>query len=168
MLKNSYFFVGPSKMIKKQLGVFAKRNYNKKELLFIIKGPILKNRTRGSFSVDLNHHIDPLKNGKKDFGYYTNHSCNPNAFISIIDKSYRKPHIEVIARRKIKKGKEITIDYASFEYETTIDNSRCGCGQKVCRGKIFGFKNLPYKIKEKYKKEGIVPDYLIELDAENI
>lgn len=164
MLENNCLVVKQSKILKNQLGVITKRNYKRGELLFIVKGPILKRRTKYSFSVDLDRHIDPrLVNGKKDFGHYTNHSCNPNAFASIIDKDCKTPYIEIISRREIKKGEEVTIDYASFEYETVVDGLQCNCGQKRCRGKIFGFKDLPYDVKIKYRKDGIVPSYLMKL-----
>jgi len=63
--------------------------------------------------------------------HYINHSCTPNAFMAII-----RDHILFFARRDIKPGEEITIDY-----ETTLhdDDKRCICGAMSCRGTI----NLP-------------------------
>lgn len=125
-----------------------------------MKGPIVKLRTKYSFPINLNHHIDPISPGG-DFGHYTNHSCNPNAINS--SRMGIKPYIKVIARKKINKDEEITIDYASFEYETSIDGLECKCSQKICRGIIFGFKDLPLSTIKKYKKEDIIPTYLVNI-----
>lgn len=168
MVENKDLVVSKSKEIGGQLGVVAKRDFNKGDLLFKVIGPLLTERTKYSFPVDLNLHIDPvLENGEGDFGYYTNHSCDPNAFVSIIKRESEDPYIEIIARKDIKSGEEVTIDYSSFEYETVAEGESCNCGQESCRGKISGFKNLPTDIKEKYKNEDIIPDYLIRLDLQN-
>lgn len=172
-IRNSYTYVGkyflvigPSKILKNQRGVIAKKNYKKGELLFTIKGPILKNRTKYSFAIDLNLNIEPQSTSEgENFGHYTNHSCDPNAFIRIVEKDSKNPYpyIEVAARKAIKKGEEITVDYASFEYNTSVDGLRCRCDQRKCRGEISGFKDLPFSIRENYKKEGIISNYLIKL-----
>ena len=164
MIERSYLIVGQSNILKNQRGVIAKKDYKKGELLFNVKGPISKHKTKYSFPIDLKLNIDPrLNNGKENFGHYTNHSCIPNAFIRVIEKVNNEAYIEVIARKDIKKGDEVVTDYASFEYETSIDGLKCDCGQKKCRGRIFGFKDLPDSLKKKYEEEGIIPSYLIKL-----
>jgi len=66
-----------------------------------------------------------------------NHSCDPNCWMSGLD---------VVARRSIKAGEELTLDYSTFlpshpEFE-------CWCGSKMCR------KNLkPGEYKEQWFKE---------------
>ncbi len=57
-----------------------------------------------------------------------NHSCDPNAWIEGLD---------LVARRKIKAGEEITIDYATF-YNERMDAFDCHCGSRKCRKVIRG------------------------------
>jgi len=60
--------------------------------------------------------------------HYINHSCDPNAFMKTLHG-----HVLFFARRDIKVGEEITIDYE----QTLLPNSRrCHCGAKNCRGTI--------------------------------
>ncbi len=57
-----------------------------------------------------------------------NHSCDPSAWLEGMD---------LVARRKIKAGEEITIDYATF-YNKRMDDFVCHCGARDCRGIIRG------------------------------
>ncbi len=57
-----------------------------------------------------------------------NHSCDPNAWLEGMD---------LVARRKIKAGEEITIDYATF-YNERMDDFPCHCGTRRCRKMIRG------------------------------
>lgn len=56
------------------------------------------------------------------------HSCEPNAWFEGLD---------VVARRRIKKGEEITLDFATFHNEQMPD-FECSCGEPECRGTITG------------------------------
>uniref|UniRef100_A0A915HX18 SET domain-containing protein-lysine N-methyltransferase n=1 Tax=Romanomermis culicivorax TaxID=13658 RepID=A0A915HX18_ROMCU len=56
-----------------------------------------------------------------------NHSCDPNAWMDAL---------AVVARRPIKKGDEITIDYATYAYSGLTDNLNefeCNCKSVKCR-----------------------------------
>lgn len=58
-----------------------------------------------------------------------NHSCDPNAWLASA--------FEVVARRDIAAGEEITTDYATM----TVDSDwrlRCRCGTPLCRGTVSG------------------------------
>lgn len=57
-----------------------------------------------------------------------NHSCDPNAWLE---------GLNLVARRDIKPGEEITIDYATF-YNERMDDFFCHCGADSCRGIIRG------------------------------
>jgi D-alanine-D-alanine ligase len=57
-----------------------------------------------------------------------NHSCDPNAWFDGLD---------VVARRKIKKGEEVTLDYATFHNEQ-MPSFECTCAAAECRGTIRG------------------------------
>lgn len=75
--------------------------------------------------------------------YFINHCCDPNAWMVNDD--------DVAARRDIKAGEQITIDYATFvvnEFESSRIN-KCLCGSANCRGKVS--KNDWWKLKEVYK-----------------
>jgi len=54
---------------------------------------------------------------------YVNHSCRPNA--EPIER--RGPIIVYVARRRIKEGEEITVDYGKDYFEAFIGKSRCQC-----------------------------------------
>lgn len=57
-----------------------------------------------------------------------NHSCDPNAWLE---------GLNLVARRKIRAGEEITIDYATF-YNERMDDFVCHCGAAGCRKTIRG------------------------------
>ena len=56
------------------------------------------------------------------------HSCDPNAWLSGLD---------VVARRPIAVGEEVTLDYATF-YNENMTSFDCSCGSPECRGVIRG------------------------------
>jgi D-alanine-D-alanine ligase len=57
-----------------------------------------------------------------------NHSCDPNtAFVGL----------NVVARRDIAKGVELTLDFADFLSETAA-TFQCNCGSANCRGTVSG------------------------------
>jgi D-alanine-D-alanine ligase len=57
-----------------------------------------------------------------------NHSCDPNAWLRGLD---------LVARRKISAGEEITVDYATF-YNERMEDFVCHCGASGCRKIIRG------------------------------
>jgi D-alanine-D-alanine ligase len=57
-----------------------------------------------------------------------NHSCDPNAWLE---------GLNMVARRDICSGEEITMDYATF-YNEKMDDFICHCGTDECRGIIRG------------------------------
>jgi len=57
-----------------------------------------------------------------------NHSCRSNAFLRIC-----RNRVEVYAKRDIRKGEEITVDYVESAHSGGM---KCGCGQKGCRDTI--------------------------------
>ena len=80
--------------------------------------------------------------GKPD--RYLNHSCDPNAYVW-----YRGTAIDLIARRPIAAGEEITVDY--LINNAGGDSWECRCGSGRCRGKTAGsFFELPIDIQREY------------------
>ncbi len=57
-----------------------------------------------------------------------NHSCNPNSWVE---------GLNLVARRRIKAGEEITVDYATF-YNEQMEDFVCHCGARGCRKVIRG------------------------------
>ncbi len=162
-LETNTLIVKQNGLIKDQFGVFAKKHFKKNQKLLLVTGPIKSKPSIYTLSVGLDKHIDPRReNGAPDFGHYLNHSCNPNAVVKVIDKNIKIPYLKLIARKNIKKGDEITFDYASLEYATVV-NSACRCRARNCRGIISGFRDLPKDIVRKYEKEGILPKHLLDL-----
>jgi D-alanine-D-alanine ligase len=61
-----------------------------------------------------------------------NHSCDPNT-------EFRG--LNVVARRDIAPGEELTLDYATC-YDTRMIPFDCTCGRPTCRGRITGGSGL--------------------------
>jgi hypothetical protein len=79
---------------------------------------------------------------KKDPINFVNHSCNPNM--------YFKNDYTLIARRDIKNGEALSIDYATCDTKyATIDE--CECGEPDCRKKVTN---------DDYKDPAIINKYL--------
>jgi len=75
---------------------------------------------------------------------YINHSCNPNSYVKTVDAIRT-----LFAMRDIKRGEEITYDYAINGYYKSA--MPCKCGAKNCR-KILNcdFFQLPNQLQLKY------------------
>jgi len=57
-----------------------------------------------------------------------NHSCDPNTeFVGL----------NLVARRDIRSGEELTVDYATF-YDRHMTPFDCECGSRNCRRRVFG------------------------------
>lgn len=69
-------------------------------------------------AIDATHSQDPMR--------FTNHSCQPNARLTI-----QGGRIEFYALRAIEVGSEITVNYGPTHHEGTL---RCRCGVSGCNG----------------------------------
>ena len=67
-------------------------------------------------AIDASRSTDPMR--------FTNHSCRPNARLSI-----RDGRVEFYALRAIAPGEEITVDYGETHHEGQL---RCRCGAPGC------------------------------------
>jgi len=139
-----------SKIVVKQTktrgrGLFAARDIKKSEIVTVWHPKkIISKKEMKLLSKDEQCHTTGIANGKHIVmgipERYINHSCNPNTFVK--DK-------KDVALRDIKKGEEITSDYAV----NSVDDweFRCLCGSRNCRKKICGdFFKLPKKWQKKY------------------
>lgn|SRR3989338_8587003 len=139
-------------------GLFATRNIKRGEL--ILRCDIRKLKSYSEKEVQRNpklqsQHCDYIGHNRyvMDFSpaSYINHSCDPNVYVknrSIKVKDY-------YSFRDIKKGEEITVDYAAGAADQINAKNPwvlyCKCGSKSCRKKITGdFFKLPIKLQRIY------------------
>lgn len=71
-------------------------------------------------AIDFSKSADPMR--------YTNHSCSPNARLSI-----RQGRVEFYALRAIAPGEEITVNYGQTHHEGRL---ACQCGAPNCIGRL--------------------------------
>ncbi|MEO7195720.1 MAG: SET domain-containing protein-lysine N-methyltransferase [Pseudonocardiaceae bacterium] len=90
-----------------------------------------------------------------------NHSCDPNCGILLNASGAHN----ILARKSIVAGQEITFDYAMRNYTVEYFPASCRCGTPFCRDRITGWKNLPTQRKENY--HGFVAPYLIDIDKQH-
>ena len=80
----------------------------------------------------------------EDPTYFHNHSCDPNTWM--------KDEVIIIARRDIKYGEELTIDYAMFVIDDKyVMPGECKCGSTLCRHIITGNDWRIKELQERYK-----------------
>ncbi len=72
---------------------------------------------------------------------FLNHSCDPNCGI--------RGQIAVVAMRDIKKGEELTLDYAMIDDDPAI-TFPCRCGSSQCRRIISGDDWKSIRLQKKY------------------
>ena len=159
ILKNrGYSYLSPKVEVKKSgiqgKGMFAKAAFKKGEIVNIAAGFIIDrkefekiDKTETDF---LDNYSFPVAEGfymisfggnleKDDF---FNHSCNPNCGM--------KGQIIFVAMRDIKKGEELTFDYAMTDANSD-DFLICNCGAKNCRKKIRGDDWKLPELQKRYK-----------------
>jgi hypothetical protein len=76
----------------------------------------------------LTDEIYVLWSGAPDDWKPLNHSCDPNAWLD---------GLNLVARRRIQSGEQITADYGTFCNES-LEPFVCSCGSPECRGTIRG------------------------------
>ena len=137
-------------------GVFATRSFGDGELVMvgIIERRVQENHSHAT-QVARSEYV--LLSG---LGPKVNHSCDPNCGIKI--NASGAPNL--VARRFINCGEEITFDYAMRNYSIEHFPSGCRCGSRLCRGSVVGWKDLPDERKQAY--EGLVSPYLLEIEHE--
>jgi XTP/dITP diphosphohydrolase len=131
-------------------GLFANKNFKRNEIIVSFRGTIIPGPTKYSVQIDWGKHLESHPPAK-----FLNHSCYPNAGVKTNNRGY--PFLS--AMRNIKKGEEVTFDYAMSEYNIT-PKFHCRCGSKNCRKLIGGFKFLDTKTKKKYKD--FISSYLLK------
>lgn len=144
-------------------GVFARRDFTAKEVLYEIVGTWITGDvdedidevTRdNAYRYDADRYISP----KGQVCEYVNHSCEPN--LKIVK---RKGKLYGVALVAIPKGTELAFDYSTMLARDDIWDMQCNCGTKSCRGVVKRFVSLPKKIKDPYIEKGIVPKYIVNI-----
>ena len=118
-------------------GVFAEERINKNKRIVDYAGELVNNRqsekredrylTKGCiwvFRVNNRWSRDAAVGG--NIARYINHSCSPNCYIDIVDKT-----IWVRASRPIRKGEELTYDYNTEGDKVIPCKCRPGCKTKL-------------------------------------
>lgn len=104
------------------------------------------------FQVDYDKYILPVK---ESFGWYLNHSCEPNCVIM--------GRTRIVALRTIEKDEEVT-----FDYSTNVGwdgfAMQCHCGSPACRHIIRSYKYLNPRLKGSYG--ACVSGFLLEKVAD--
>lgn len=146
------YFVGKSAIDGK--GLILNRNVKKDEVILIFKGKevIYKGGTwrQGPNWLQIGYvrWIDPGQNLWK----HLNHSCNPTAGI--------RGKNTIVAIRNLKKGKEVTIDYALNE-TYPLWHMKCKCGSLNCRKVVKPYQDLSQQRKKKFAR--YTSKYIIDM-----
>ncbi|MDA4135696.1 MAG: SET domain-containing protein-lysine N-methyltransferase [Thaumarchaeota archaeon] len=138
-------------------GVFATEKFQAGDLVIDYQGKeewiwdIPEEVWEFTFQVDYDRYILPEKGS---FGWYLNHSCEPNCVIL--------GRTRVVALSLVEKGEEMTIDYSTnvgwdgFAME-------CRCGSPQCRKMIRSYRHLDQQLKVRYG--ACVSRFLLEKTA---
>lgn len=132
-------------------GLFVIQPIRKGEIVTMKGGHIIDGKTLqdyedvindGELQIADDFYLAPLSREEADkVMMFLNHSCEPNVGVH--------GQIMFVAMRNIKKGEELTIDYAM------IDNGSqkmpCNCGKKSCRRVITGKDWQKKELQQKYK-----------------
>lgn len=143
-MKHKFYWLHPTLTVKETpacgLGTYATADIKKGDILLVLSGYVMKlseeEKLPGTLSdngLQITDNLSLCVSKKSELGgiNYFNHSCNPNAGI--------KGQILLVAMRKIKKGEEVTFDYAMTLAESDDAEPyelHCLCGKKNCRGVI--------------------------------
>lgn len=131
-------------------GLFAVKPIKKGEAVVIWGGTYVgfeeakKAKRGGKLVMQWDENLFSVEGRGKSPGYFINHSCDPNL--------WTKDVYTLIAAREIKKGEELTADYALWEAdENYISPWDCSCGAVKCRKKVTGRDWQLPKLQKKYK-----------------
>ncbi len=151
------------KKSKNGRGLFAGKNFNANSRIHKLVGTLitcnedddLDAQTRSN---TIRFNEEKFLNPKGQIGERINHSCKPNA--KIVKASNI---LYIVSIDPISKDTEILFDYSTVLAPDDIWTMKCNCGEKKCRKVIKKFNTLPKRIRDEYKKRGIVPKYILKI-----
>lgn len=108
------------------LGLFALENIPKDTLIVEYTGEVISNdeadRRGGKYLFEINSKWTIDGKSRTNTARYVNHSCRPNAESDTIGKK-----VKYFAKRTIKAGEEITVDYGKEYFNDFIKPYGCRC-----------------------------------------
>jgi len=132
-------------------GLFANSDINRGEKIVVWGGNYTDTvgaelmRKNGMLVMQWDDDLYSYEDRADDDGYFINHSCDPNIWMS---DAYT-----LITSRDIKSGEELTVDYALFEAdENYISKWECKCGSPLCRGRVTGIDWKKSDLQNRYKE----------------
>lgn len=158
--RRGFSWLSPKVRLKKSgiqgRGLFATGDIRRGEVVNICGGAIITDNEYAALERDygefLFHYATQIADGFYLLGGlsheeledddFINHSCSPNCGLN--------GQIAVVSMRDIKKGEELTIDYAMIDSGPWISFA-CRCGLEVCRKKISGNDWESPMLQKKYK-----------------
>ena len=133
------------------LGIFAKEQIKKGEIVYVKGGHILSRKEMYSSCV-INSYL-PISDDyvigartadeEEQIKLHNNHSCNPNCGMD--------GEITFVAMRDITAGEELTVDYAFIDNEDYSE--KCHCRSPNCRHIITGYDWKRPDLQKKYEKK---------------
>ncbi len=157
-MKHKFYWLHPSLEVRETskcgYGTHAIADIKKGDILLVLSGYVMslsdEGKLPGSLSdngIQVTDNLSLCVSKKSELGgiNFFNHSCNPNAGI--------KGQIFLVAMRKIKKGEEVTFDYAMTLSESKVIGPyklECLCGKKNCRRVITDSDWRDPALQEKY------------------
>jgi hypothetical protein len=139
----------------KGLGAFAARRFQRGETVLVFRGQELDPREIADFTHTIQVDLDRFLGASGGVDDYVNHSCDPSCIL-------RMPvsELELVARRPIAPGEEITFDYSTcLLFEPPLDS--CACGAPACRGRVVTFWDLAPAVRRRYRRLDAVPGFIL-------
>ncbi len=134
------------------MGMFATELIKCDETLLIWGGNVFKRKDiiagrtikDSAVPIDEDLYIATKINTPRDVAIYTNHSCEPNIWMS--------DEVTFVARRNIYPGEEINPDYCMWENDNQwVSKWACNCGSENCRRRITGIDWLSVNLQKVYE-----------------
>jgi SET domain-containing protein len=134
-------------------GLFAKKNFKKGDLIWVLYGDTVNYATDYTIPINEFEKVEPRL--AMSVGQFMNHSCDPNIHPDKTGRNY-------LATRDIEQGEELATNYAFLGYdfggEKTIDGKEeisfdkvCHCGSRNCKKILVGYKGLTKEERKKWK-----------------
>jgi SET domain-containing protein len=110
------------------LGLFATKEYTRGDHIIEYTGERIStdeaNERGGQYLFTLNKDVVIDGKGRENTSRYINHACKPNAE-AVYDEEEEK--IDIMARKKILPGEEITYDYGKEFFNEYVKPKGCKC-----------------------------------------
>jgi hypothetical protein len=135
-------------------GMFALEPIQKGETVCIVGGMVMTDSEFAAFqathsfynSIQIDDHLHLVEDPEitRSLDGSMNHSCDSSAWM--------EDEVTLVARRDIKDGEEVTVDYALFTTQSNwMLDSRCHCGSQHCRRIITGDDWRRKDVQERYR-----------------